>query len=124
VLVLAVLALHGPGTARAAHFGTNKGGDTGEIPELPAFRRAGSGDSATPGIQTQFIAQHGVVAIGMVDELLNELNRAFCDQTLSRVYKCANYEDARRRLWQGLTDGLQRRPIHFELLFLELHGTL
>ena len=80
--------------ANAAHFGTNKGGDIGDVPELPSHRRAGleSDADATPGIVTQFEAQHGLVAIGMVAELLNELNRAFCDQTLYRVYKCADYE--------------------------------
>ena len=93
-----------PLVALAAHFGTNKGGDLGDVPELPSFRRAGSGDSAVPGIVTQFDAQHGLMAIGMVAELLNELNRAFCDQTLARVYKCADYEDARRRLWQTFGD--------------------
>ena len=35
----------------------------------------------------------------MVAELLNELNGAFCDQTLTREYKCDAYEDARQRLW-------------------------
>ncbi|EEH55893.1 DNA methyltransferase, partial [Micromonas pusilla CCMP1545] len=48
---------------------------------------------------TQFGNQHGLVAIGMVAELLNELNGAFCDQTLTREYKCDAYEDARQRLW-------------------------
>jgi len=54
---------------------------------------------ATPSIETQFGNQHGLVAIGMVAELLNELNGAFCDQTLTREYKCDAYEDARQRLW-------------------------
>ena len=95
---LALAAHSAPGNA--AGFG----GDTGTVPELDAFRTTGSGASASPTIVSQFTDQHGLVAIGMVAELLDELNRAFCDQTLTRVYKCAAYEDARRRLWMTFAD--------------------
>ena len=68
---LALAAHSAPGNA--AGFG----GDTGTVPELDAFRTTGSGASASPTIVSQFTDQHGLVAIGMVAELLDELNRAF-----------------------------------------------
>lgn len=83
----------------AAGNANGAGGDTGATPELEDFRTTGSGFAAVPSVVTQFTEQHGLVAIGMVNELLSELNRAFCDQTGARVYKCAEYEESRERLW-------------------------
>ena len=76
------------------------GGDSGTVPELEQTRTVGP-DPATaiPAVITQFQEQQGVVAVGMVEELLLELNKAFCDQGLTRTYKCVEFEDARERLW-------------------------
>ena len=85
-----------PAYVDAAHaHNDGAGGDLGEIPELESHRLAGGVKS----VVTQFTGQHGLVAIGMVAELQNELQSAFCDQSGSRVYKCAEYEESRERLW-------------------------
>ena len=99
-LLLAVLVsscvLTSPPHVDAAHArGNGAGGDLGDIPELEGHRLAGGVKS----VVTQFTGQHGLVAIGMVAELQNELQSAFCDQSGSRVYKCAEYEESRERLW-------------------------
>ena len=99
-LLLAVLVsscvLTSPPNVDAAHANDNgAGGDLGDIPELEGHRLAGGVKS----VVTQFTGQHGLVAIGMVAELQNELQSAFCDQSGSRMYKCAEYEESRERLW-------------------------
>jgi hypothetical protein len=96
--------------ASAAHAAAGRGfvggfgGDLGDVPELPETRTVGVGPDAVPAVISQFEDHQGVVAVGMVEELLVELNKAFCDQGLTRVYKCADFEDARKRLWMTFAD--------------------
>jgi hypothetical protein len=81
------------------------GGDLGDVPELPETRTVGAGAAAVPAVVSQFEDHQGVMAVGMVEELLVELNAAFCDAGASgRAYKCADFEDARRRLWMTFAD--------------------
>jgi hypothetical protein len=100
----------GPLLASAAHAAAGRGfvggfgGDLGDVPELPETRTVGVGPDAVPAVISQFEDHQGVVAVGMVEELLVELNKAFCDQGLTRVYKCADFEDARKRLWMTFAD--------------------
>ena len=98
--------------ASAAHADAGRGftggfgGDLGDIPELPETRTVGSGPDAVPAVISQFEDHQGVVAVGMVEALLVELNAAFCDNAGAgaRTYKCADFEDARRRLWMTFAD--------------------
>ena len=97
--------------ASAAHADAGRGfvggfgGDLGDVPELPETRTVGAGAAAVPAVISQFENHQGVMAVGMVEELLVELNAAFCDAGASgRAYKCADFEDARRRLWMTFAD--------------------
>ena len=100
--------------ASAAHADAGRGfvggfgGDLGDVPELPETRTVGAGAAAVPAVISQFENHQGVMAVGMVEELLVELNAAFCDagasSTSARAYKCADFEDARRRLWMTFAD--------------------
>jgi hypothetical protein len=97
--------------ASAAHADAGRGfvggfgGDLGDVPELPETRTVGAGAAAVPAVVSQFEDHQGVMAVGMVEELLVELNAAFCDAGASgRAYKCADFEDARRRLWMTFAD--------------------
>ena len=97
--------------ASAAHadagrgFAGGFGGDLGDVPELPETRTVGSGPDAVPAVVSQFEDHQGVVAVAMVEALLVELNAAFCDGGGgARAYKCAAFEDARRRLWMIFAD--------------------
>ena len=78
------------------------GGDLGDEPELGETRTIGPDpNTAIPAVITQFKDQQGVVAVGMVEELLRELNSAFCDASRvgGRAYACLEFENARERLW-------------------------
>ena len=98
--------------ASAAHADAGRGfvggfgGDLGDVPELPETRTVGAGAAAVPAVVSQFEDQQGVMAVGMVEELLVELNAAFCSAAggSARAYKCADFEDARRRLWMTFAD--------------------
>ena len=97
-------AAHAAHAAAGRGFVGGFGGDLGDVPELPETRTVGNGPDAVPAVISQFEDHQGVVAVGMVEELLVELNKAFCDQGSTRVYKCADFEDARRRLWMTFAD--------------------